>query len=259
MKFSIITFLTTALLIASPCWAQEKDIDPFAKPSDSKSGPSIYQQVRIQVEYIELKHEIMNELMFGENASTNDADMRKQITKLIKDGKAKVIETQICTTLDGVKAESKSQEEFIYPTEYDPAEIFPNPVNEVGQLKPEAVDVKISAVGPNPTAFTSVYLGPSLTVEPNIQNNGKRVSLLLLSEIMEHTGANIWAEWKGHHGDSPVQMPTFYKLQVKTSLSLVVGKPLLAAALTPKDENGKSDSSRKLMVFVRADLTKISE
>jgi hypothetical protein len=64
----------------------------------------------------------------------------------------------------------------------------------------------------------------------------------------------VWAEWKGDHGNSPIQMPTFYSLRVNTSVVLADKKPILLGALSPKNQDGKVDFTRKLMVFVKADI-----
>jgi hypothetical protein len=49
-------------------------------------------------------------------------------------------------------------------------------------------------------------------------------------------------------------MPTFYSLRVNTSVVLADKKPILLGALSPKNQDGKVDFTRKLMVFVKADI-----
>jgi hypothetical protein len=49
-------------------------------------------------------------------------------------------------------------------------------------------------------------------------------------------------------------MPTMYAVRLNTTVTLANGKPLLAGALTPRNDQGIPDTSRKLMVFVKADV-----
>ena len=110
------------------------------------------------------------------------------------------------------------------------------------------------ATGPMPTAFDTRNLGSTLEIEPTVSSDGKIIDLRLVPEIVYHVGNQVWTEWKGEHGNSPVQMPTFYALRVNTAVTLDDGKYLLAAALSPKNKEGSTDFTRKLMVFVKADV-----
>ena len=93
-----------------------------------------------------------------------------------------------------------------------------------------------------------------MEIEPTLSEDGRIIDLRFVPEIVYHVGNNIWAEWKGEHGNSPVQMPTFYTLRVNTAVTLADGQPMLVAALSPKNKDGVPDFTRKLMVFVKADV-----
>lgn len=183
---------------------------PLLAQKEKAEGPNPFKPeplIRVQVEYVEVSHEQLTELMFGSEPT---------------------------------------------PTEYDPPEI-PTSSLEKGQ-DPEADPTRLEAVGPNPTAFETRNLGPTLEVETKLDEASKIVDLKLVSEIVEHVGNSIWLEWKGKHGDYPVQMPTMYTVRFNTNLVLACGKPTLAAVLTPKGQDGKPDPSRKLLVFVKCDM-----
>jgi hypothetical protein len=83
--------------------------------------------IRVQVEFVEISHELLTELMAAATPSANDADLRQQVAQLVKDGKAKVMETLLCTGRSGQKSTTESIEEFIYPTEYEPAQYAKEP------------------------------------------------------------------------------------------------------------------------------------
>jgi len=224
-------------------------VDPF-DPDQALPG-----QIRVQVEFIDVSHEQFTELMFGPKPPANDGDLRKQVAQLIKDNKATVVETQLCIACSGQKAVSESIEEFIYPTEYEPATL-PDNVH----VKGDEVAGKTQgnrpdpATGPTPTAFETRNVGSTLEIQPTLGSDHKTIDLRFVPEIVYHVGNEVWAEWKGEHGNSPVQMPTFYSLRLNTAVTLSDGHCMLAAALSPKNKEGKPDFTRKLMVFVKADV-----
>lgn len=225
------------------------EFDPLGELND------LPKQIRVQVEFIDVSHEQLTELMFGEKASANDVELRKKVAALIKNDKAIILETMLCTSRSGQKATTGSIEEFIYPTEYEPATL---PENFHLGKKDDAELTKTVrrdlATGPTPTAFMTRNLGSTLEIEPNVSEDGTIIDLRFVPEIVYHVGNEIWAEWKGKHGNSPVQMPTMYSLRISTAVTLAAGKPMLVAALSPKDAQGNPDFKRKLMVFVKADV-----
>jgi len=225
------------------------EFDPLGEFND------LPKQIRVQVEFIDVSHEQLTELMFGEKAPANDVELRKQVAQLVKDGKASILETLLCTARSGQKATTESIEEFIYPTEYEPASLPENVhVNKEGDAEAVKTVRRDLATGPTPTAFDTRNLGSTLEIEPTLSEDETIIDLRFVPEIVYHVGNEIWAEWKGEHGNSPVQMPTMYALRVNTSVTLANGKSMLVAALSPKDAQGHTDFKRKLMVFVKADV-----
>jgi hypothetical protein len=208
-------------------------------------------QVRVQVEYIDLSQELFTDLMFGAEAVADDTQLRNKLAELIKQNKARVMETMLCTVRSGQKSNSYSLEEMIYPTEYEPATIPPQPEAKSEENKAPVTDV---AIGPQPDSFETRNIGSTLEVEPIVGSDGKTIDLKVEPEIVYHTGQQMWSEWKGTQGDASVKTPKFYVLRLSSSVRLSSGKPMLVAAQTPKDPNGSPDAKRKLMVFVRADV-----
>ncbi len=49
-------------------------------------------------------------------------------------------------------------------------------------------------------------------------------------------------------------MPVFYTLRLNTAVTVANGKHALLGALSPKDDKGVTDTSRKVFVFARADV-----
>ena len=152
-------------------------------------------------------------------------------------------------------ATTESVEELIYPTEYEPATL-PDNIHVKDEEAAEKAKVKVRdlATGPTPTAFDTRNVGSTLEIEPKLSSDHKTIDLRLVPEIVYHVGNEVWAEWKGKHGNSPVQMPTFYAIRLNTSITLAEGHYMLAGALSPKSKEGGPDFTRKLMVFVKADV-----
>ncbi|MEO5715227.1 MAG: hypothetical protein ABIT37_17240 [Luteolibacter sp.] len=224
------------------------------KAPNSESGAQL-KQIRVQVEFIDVSHEQFTELMFGPKPPANDGELRQQVAQLVKDGKAAVVETLLCTSRSGQKATSESVEEFIYPTEYEPAEL-PNNIHVKDEKEAEKARASVPdlATGPTPTAFDTRNVGSTLEIEPTLSSDNKTIDLRFVPEIVYHVGNQVWAEWKGEHGNSPVQMPTFYTVRTNTAVTLADGHYMLTAALSPKNKEGAPDLTRKLMVFVKADV-----
>jgi hypothetical protein len=216
-------------------------------------------QIRVQVEFIDVSHEQLTELLFSPKVPASGDELRRQVAQLVKDGKASVVETMLCMARSGQKATSESLEEFIYPTEYEPAQMpgevkvkDPDKAKEATE-KPK-VGPRDFATGPTPTAFETRNLGSTLEIEPTLGEDNKLIDLRFVPEIVYHVGNTVWAEWKDQYGSTPVQMPTMYTLRLNTAVFLVDGQTMLVAALSPKGKDGVPDFTRKLMVFVKADV-----
>ena len=101
-------------------------------------------------------------------------------------------------------------------------------------------------------------MGSSLEVEPKLSADGKLIDLLIEPELTWYTGDSIWMEQKDTLGNAfRIQMPEIFSLKFHTALTLRAGSVLFTATLSPKDAGGKADLSRKVMVFVKADVVPV--
>ena len=249
--------LTTAPSPADP--EVETVDDPFSSQTGSKVAqngkPSVPRHVRVQVEFIEMPLHTMSTLLDDEEATKTDAILRQHISQLIKADKAKIVETQMTVARAGEKATSESIREFIYPTEYEPPEL-PTTIRIEKDTESKVTQADF-ATGPTPTAFETRNLGTTLEIETEISEDSRYIDLRLASDIVHHTKNIAYATWKDKRGQSDIVMPEIYTLRCNTSVTLRNGKPSLAAALSPRDAEGKVDYSRKLLVFVRANIISI--
>ncbi|MBK1831688.1 hypothetical protein JIN77_13210 [Verrucomicrobiaceae bacterium R5-34] len=249
MKRSLKTLALCPLLFAAtPIFAQENAFDPLGEAAEA----NLPRQVRIQVEYIEMPLEQMSAVMSDATASKGDTVLRQAVAKLMQSGKAKLIENQMLVARSGEKATVESIREFIYPTEYEPSEL-PSTI-KIEKGAESKIASKEFATGPTPTAFETRNLGSTLEIEPTIGDSNKTIDVRLSPEITYHVENTVWSEWKDKHGESNIMMPVIYTLRVTTAVTLANGKPTLIAALSPKDDKGVTDTSRKVLVFLKADV-----
>lgn len=210
--------------------------------------------VRVQLEYIEMPLLTMAELMDDEKATDTDTALRARVAELIKKGNAKLVDMHMLTVPDGQKATSESIREFIYPTEYEPPEI----PNEIHLHAPGGTQGKMTskdfATGPTPTAFETRNLGTTLEIEASVTPNGRSISLRFAPETVYFVEFTTYTDWKDKHGRSDIVMPVMYSMRITSALTVADGKPALVASLSPKDAKGVTDPSRKVLVFIKADI-----
>jgi hypothetical protein len=212
---------------------------------------------RVQVEFVELSHEKLTDLLFMADPPGADAtDLRKQLQELVKKGEAKVMETMVCTARSGEKSLSEAINEFIYPTEYEPPELPGSfTIPEKGLMPDELKLLKMLRTPPTPTSFETRNLGGTLEIEPTFANDGDVIDLRLAPELVWHTGESVWVETKDVDGNvSKIQMPKIYCMRLTTALTCREGKYVMAAVQSPKDANGTTDFTRKVMIFVKCDI-----
>lgn len=227
------------------------DAVPEADPFDEDVNAP--RMIRVQVEYVELSHETLTDLLFLADPPSADATpLRKQVQELVKKGEAKVMETMICNARSGEKALAESINEFIYPTEYEPLTL---PGSFVGSALTDAQTFEKLFNFATPTSFETRNLGTTFEIEPTSGADDKVIDLRLAPDMVWHTGETVWLERKDSLGNiSKIQMPKIYSLRTTTALTCKEGQYVFAAALSPKDGEGTTDPSRKVMVFVKCDI-----
>lgn len=226
--------------------------DPLGQKAE-EAAPS---HIRVQVEYVELSLADMTKLMDDKDATKNDTALRRRLDALIAKDKARIVEVQSVICKSGQKATAESIREFIYPTEYEPAEV-PGQIhihNKEGDMRVPAE--KDFATGPTPTAFETRNIGATLEVEATLGDFDQTIDLRLMPELVYHVENFKWATWRDRHGESDIQMPIFYTLRLNTAVTVMKGHPCLVAALSPKDDKGVTDPARKVMVFAKCDVVK---
>lgn len=249
MKPVSILATLAVLALSHPAKAQQptEDCDPLGEINN------LPKLIRVQVEFIEMPHTALTKLMKEPRKSANDTDLRAACDKLIEKEEAVVLETASIIALPGQSATAESIKELIYATEYEPWAL-PNTVPISGESKgPRPM------TPPTPTAFDTKNVGTTLEVEAQIDASDQIVELRMTPTLIYFTGYESLAEWDMEETTGEMKMPTFYVLKVKTGTTLMAGQPQMVAALSPKDMEGNTNLTRKVMVFVRADILTLGQ
>jgi hypothetical protein len=211
--------------------------------------------VRVIVEYIETSHELVTELMTSEHADSGPR-LHARMRELTKKNKAKVLETSIVTARSGRKAIAESIMEFIYPSEYEVGGLGWTP-----PLLPVDAEGNIIFKKPvrptHPPSFETRNLGVTLEIEPTVHADGQMIELRFAPEIVELLHLDTWTEYEDHWGKADWTMPVFGSSRSNTALTLFDHRFGFIGVLTPTRKSGGADTSRKILLFVRADIIPI--
>ena len=201
-------------------------------------------QVRVSVQYIEMAHPVMTEMLGGEE--TGGAALHAKAIALLKTGEAKILETCMVVARSGQKSTVESIREEIYPTEYE----------TLGFGIPSSwsnFDPPNRAIA----AFDTKNTGITLEIEPSIGSEGVIVDLRFLPEIVRRLRLDTFVEHKDEWGDASMRMPVFEKWNSNTSLTLLPGNFELASVINPKGQAPPPAVSRRILLFVRADIIEV--
>ncbi len=223
--------------------------------------------VHVYTEMIEITSLEYAEIMSQPFKSSNQTVLRNTLIENVKNGKAKLFSNQSVVTRAGDVATALSIKELIYETEYETAQSISE--DEVSPFNPIASSITKSPTDsasktksiifpPTPTAFETRDIGSTLEVENLIDPDEKIITLGFKPDIIQNTGYHVLTEWNTVLSKSKVQMPIFYKLSIRSTLTLKDGEFTLVGTHTP-DIDGKADNTKKLLVFVKASIMDIEK
>jgi len=200
--------------------------------------------IRTCFQWIEMDHPQLTKLMSGEKKS--GSVLHAAVLSYVKEGKAKIVDTEILMCRSGQRSKLESLREEIYPTEYDP---------------PGAMMRPHSSFSPNIRgiiAFETRNTGVSIEVEPSGTENEKYIDLNFAVNVV-HAGLLVtWMEHKDQWGDASIRMPFYERKSVQTSLILANGKFEFVNAFSPKSPPPVPAVMKKILLFVRADVVPLS-
>ncbi len=252
------TFMFSSLLLCG-VYAAEQDLPPIADPFAGASAdpfavallPSeVPAQVRVSLQWIEMPQPALTELLGGED--TSGSAMHAKAITLVKDGKAKIVETTVVTGQSGRKFTIESIREEIFPTEYEPpragcaapSDIIRGKTNE--PVPPRNLRT--------PTAFQTRNTGSTLDVEPVASQDSQLIDLRFTSEIVKRVRTDLFSEYHDQWGDASLRMPVYGAWRANTTVTLTSGQFELVSVIHPKPLGPSPALASRILVFVRADV-----
>lgn len=204
--------------------------------------------IRVCVQFIEVQHSSLTEILAGHEKSGQA--LHQKAVALSKHGQAKILETCMVICRSGQKASLESIREEIYPTEYPTSRMTWSVGPTPEQL---AAVAPVNPVFRAPTAFETRNTGVTLDIAAT-SGSDDAVELELSPEIVTPLRLETWMEHVDPWGDGSIRMPIYESWRVKSSIRVESGKFELVSALTPKANAPVPAVSRKILVFVRADI-----
>jgi Flp pilus assembly secretin CpaC len=200
--------------------------------------------LQITADFLQVDPATAVELTVGAKAPANATECRAALLKLLSDTKTTSLASVSVTTKSGQRATAESNQELVYPTEFNPAEGRAAHSPSVPATQ-SGVDV------PTPTAFEMKPVGARVEVDPVISPDGKIIDLNIAPELTRHFGNIPQQKLKTAEGEqATMESPNIYSLKTQTAISLTDGGSGLAAVLLPPDEEGNADSTRRVLIFV---------
>ncbi len=268
MKRRLILFLAILSFGSGALPGQQDEFDPLDRKKDLYH-PSV---IRFTVDIIDVPSAFLGEATAKGRASLEkDHALWQSARELVAKGEGRQLEEMTAVTKPGLPMRMGTFTEFIYPTEYDPPELqspVKKPDGEEGTpsdkpSEPPAEPVAASESGKrtpfSAAAFETRNVGSMVEFDAVLGADGELVDLTFSVDLVDHIGDEIYGTWKDAEAEVIMRMPKFFTIQTKTQTTLMDGKVLLAASISPKDDRGKPDPKRKALIFIRADVIAIRE
>ena len=194
-------------------------------PAKAESG----QQGMLTFSWLEVSHETLNESLM--KLTDPSPWIGGGFHEEVKKSGAKVLEERSHHFKSGQRSKNESIREVIYPTIW---------------VKPTEGDFA------TPGGFETRNVGTSVEVDPVLSSGGGTLDINMAPQISSRVGDDVFhrvlveGEWKPN-----VTMAAFYTMQPMTQLSLPLNTPVLVAVMSPPNEKGWTDPSRKVLLFVK--------
>lgn len=237
------------LISGDPAVAQD---DPFV--DDGEYG--LPQQIRIYTESYEVRALEFAKLMAGANKNSNHDELRNTLLAKAKKDQAKLISNHSVICLNGERADIESITEYIYATEYEYSP--PPPLMQESDLIEEKNSIIFPFQPDTPMVFETRNLGHWLQIEATLGEDSDSVDLRIHAETVEHVGDKFISSFVAPYVTSKDTMPIFYTKRLNSSVTVNDGEFLLASTFSP-DLDGKTDHTRKILYFVRAEILTVGK
>lgn len=210
--------------------------------------------LRICIQLIEVPHSALTEMMAGKQ--TDGETLHRQAMARVKSGGAKLVESAVLMSRSGQRNTLETLCEMLFPSETSgfigvcgiaTMSGFPLP----SPPKPARNDRFL------PPNFDCRNTGVSLEVEPILQENGRIIELRMNTELVVPNREISWLRYGPEWGGGPVRTPIFETWRTNTNVTLTDGRFEFVSLITPKDPAPAPAVTRKILLFVRADVVPV--
>lgn len=233
--------ITVACLVGIGLWGeglfgQEKEVDPFNHEYTLKD-----KMIDDAPETWEVMWEVFS-VPFSDAAKLkrNQKDPGKIYEELVKrsgNGKAVLEEFVLLVGKIQNKSMTESNEEMIFPTEYEPPEI-PLKIKNV----PESPEVASFLITPaTPTSFDTQKMGSDLKIEFEWKVTPDTIKVNLNFERAALLDFSNWGQ-----GKSKTKMPEFAVQGINRTVFLKSGKPMMVGTMSPPKERPEKNGKRRV-------------
>ena len=228
-------------------------------------GPALAQDardlpwnVRITAEYIEAPHALVTQVMTSEHADSGPR-LHARLREHVRNGRARILETIIITTRTGQRGTAESFAEYPYPARDFPllTHGFPFPIADPPKPEPEPDPIPAD---PNsfrlhwPQAWETRNVGILFEVEPFVEPDNKIIDLRMRPEILTLLRRDTWFQYRDDWGDASIWKPAIENRTINVGITVLDGSFAFAGLHTPTKKSGGPDPTRKILLFVRADI-----
>ena len=200
--------------------------------------------IRVQTLLVEMPHTTYTTLLTQPLAPP----VHQSTQALIREKKARIINSEIVIASSGQKATIESIHEFISPTEVQGSGISGSFTQQDTRLQNHVA----AGFRYHSPAFETRNVGSTLEIEPTIAGN--YIDLRFVPEWISMPRITTFMTFKDRWGNADIKMPEFFTIRATTAVTLANNQYLHVSTHTPLDAQGKSDPSRKLLLFVKATI-----
>lgn len=253
--------LIIALVLTSTLRGQEKD--PYAEAAPPSAEPGA-PNLAVCYEVFSLPLATAAKLQRGQ---PTDSDLYTQLTESVDEGAAIQETFTMIRVRSGQKGSSQGVSEFVYPTEFEPAEL-PNQVgvaisHSQGEDRPSTLPEpeKLAKAPPfsgidglrtpaTPTAFQTRNIGLSLELEATLSEDGREVSLIIAPEHVAMVGLLEYGQEL-----SLCTMPEFESQSLNTNSLVRINQPFLLGTINRSPSSKADPDAAKRVWFAYATVT----
>lgn len=157
----------------------------------------------------------------------SDRKFYEALVASLASGEAIQEELTVIRGRSGNKARTRSNREYIYPTEFIPSMVTTSSAKTKEEIPLKAASPEV-VVPAAPTAFETRDTGLTIEIEPTMGENRSSVELRM---FYDHVGLAERSKWG--RGTSEIEMPYFESQRITTHMLIPMGVPTLVGTPNP--------------------------